>query len=125
MKTKIKVALAFIGLACAGVTFYKGLPKEQDLENTLLMENMEVLAGGESGESGGSYRYPEKSGDAEFCKLYVYKKGGVEVSRGTEPNDRFEVGVEYTKEVKEGLKDRCPIENGSGCNPYSCQEVPY
>lgn len=122
MKTKIKVALAFIGLACAGVTFYKGLPKEQDLENTLLMENMEVLAGG---ESGGSYRYPEKSGDAEFCKLYVYKKGGVEVSRGTEPNDRFEVGVEYTKEVKEGLKDRCPVENGSGCNPYSCQEVPY
>ena len=122
MKTKIKVALAFIGLACAGVTFYKGLPKEQDLENTLLMENMEVLAGG---ESGGSYRYPEKSGDAEFCKLYVYKKGGVEVSRGTEPNDRFEVGVEYTKEVREGLKDRCPIENGSGCNPYSCQEVPY
>ena len=63
--------------------------------------NIEALTRDETG-GGDNSRYPNR--DAKFCTLYVYSKGSVAIR---------------------GLEDRCPIKNGSGCNPYSCQEVPY
>lgn len=78
----------------------------------------------EDGGGGSNYRYPEAKGKAQFCKLYVYIKGGVVVSKGTEENPLYEGNAQYEKSIKEGLKDRCP-DDGKGCNPYSCQEVPY
>ena len=87
----------------------------------LLMANVEALA---SGDAGGSFRYPDKSGSAQFCKLYVYMKAGVVVSKGTEENPQYEGRAEYEKRTTEGLKDRCP-NRGGGCNPFSCQEVAY
>jgi len=89
--------------------------------NDLLMQNVEALA---KNDGGGSYRYPKKEGNAKFCTLYVYFKGSVEVAKGTSENPKYEGKAEYTKETKDGLKDRCP-DRGEGCDPYSCQEVSY
>lgn len=125
MKTNKKIGLALIGLACVGAGVYGGLhtynAAYQIDESDLLLENIEALA---QNESGGNYRYPKKAGDAKFCKLYVYKKAGIVVSISEEENKDYDASAEYTKEIKEGLKDRCP-DDGDGCNPYSCQEVPY
>lgn len=125
MKTNKKIGLVLIGLACVGAGIYGGLHTYNALDQTdesdLLLENIEALA---QNESGGNYRYPKKAGEAEFCTLYVYKKAGIVVSTSEEENKEFDASAEYTKEKKEGLKDKCP-DDGDGCNPYSCQEVPY
>lgn len=125
MKTNKKIGLVLIGLVCVGAGVYGGLhtynAAYQIDESDLLLENIEALARNESGDN---YRYPHLSGKPKFCTLYVYKKGGVVISTSEEANKEFDASAEYTKEKKEGLKDRCP-DSGNGCNPYSCQEVPY
>lgn len=88
--------------------------------NDLLLQNVEALSNDESNNP----RYPQSAGKAEFCKLYIYMKGGIIVSTTNYPNTAYELSGEYTKEIREGLKDRCP-DKGGGCNPYSCQEIPY
>lgn len=88
--------------------------------NKLVGLNVEALTQDESS----SFRYPEKSGSAVFCTLYVYKKGGIVVGKSSSEIPEYEASAEYTKISSEGLKDRCP-DKGKGCNPYSCQEVPY
>jgi len=125
MKTKKNAGLALIGLVCVCVCVYGGLYTynawNQTDESDLLLVNIEALA---QNESGGNYRYPNKEGEAQFCKLYIYKKAGIVVSVSDEENKEYDASAEYTKEIKEGLKDRCP-NKGEGCNPFSCQEVPY
>ena len=91
--------------------------------NSLLLQNVEALSNPSDGD-GNTYRYPNKQGKAKFCKLYVYMKAGAVVSTGTTENPTYEGKAEYEKKTIEGLKDKCP-DNGSGCNPYSCQEVAY
>ena len=83
--------------------------------------NIEALTSVETGV-GDNSRYPNR--DAKFCTLYVYSKGSVVIKRTTE-DPGLEASGEYSKSTIRGLEDRCPIKNGSGCNPYSCQEVPY
>lgn len=85
--------------------------------------NIEALTRDETG-GGDNSRYPNRDGDAKFCILYVYSKGSVVIKRTTE-DPGLEASGEYSKSTIRGLEDRCPIKNGSGCNPYSCQEVPY
>ena len=98
---------------------YKSLNEENSLY-TAIKHNVEALSDEETTQP----RYPKKDGKAQFCTLYVYKKAGVTISVGTQPNPSFEGGGEYTKETKRGLEDCCP-DKGTGCNPFSCQEVPY
>lgn len=125
MKTNKKIGLVPIGLACVGAGIYGGLHTYNALDQTdesdLLLENIEALA---RNESGGGHRYPDLAGKPEDCTLYIYKKGGITVAKGDSENPSYEGKAEYTKEKKEGLKDKCPRE-GNGCDPYSCQEVPY
>lgn len=125
-KSTLMVAL----VAVAGYGSYKAYEgyARNKRQSMLLTENVEALSQNTaSGENqGNSFKYPEKEGDAKFCKLYIYKKGDAVVYTGEEPNSQYEakVGIEYEKKVIEGLKDRCP-DRGEGCNPYSCQEIPY
>lgn len=108
-------------LAIAGVASY-AVTKSTNHSgfNNIIMQNVEALTNFENNDP----RYPKKEGKAQFCKLYIYMKAGVVVSTSEEPNASLEVSGDFTKEVREGLKDRCP-DKGEGCNPYSCQEIPY
>ena len=54
-----------------------------------------------------------------------FMKTNIEVIKRTTEDPGLEASGEYSKSTIRGLEDRCPIKNGSGCNPYSCQEVPY
>ena len=121
MKNKLFFLLPCI--AAVAITAFVGtktLKSNADESNELLMANVEALTSGEEN----NYRYPENKGQARFCTLYVYIKGGVVISTSSEPNTQYETSGEYTRITKEGLKDKCPLK-GKGCNPYSCQEVPY
>ena len=92
-----------------------------------LTENENTGGNGESltpGEST-SYRYPHLAGKAKSCKLYVYMKGGVVIGTSTSDDNSFEGEVGYEKIQISGLEDSCPINKAKGCNPYSCQQVPY
>ena len=73
----------------------------------------------------GGYRYPNKEGKAVFCYLYIYTniKTGAKLNFEDKQSD-FDSSAEWKLETKQGLKDKCP-NKGNGCNPYSCQEVPY
>lgn len=119
MAKKLFVPLAVAAVVAMGYVGY-GAYGSQSEEDALLVDNVEALASNENEK----YRYPDKSGDAKFCTLYVYMKAGVVVASGEDTNSNYEGKVEYTREKREGLKDRCP-NKGSGCNPYSCQEVSY
>ena len=61
------------------------------------MANVEAL----TSEEDVNYRYPERSGKALFCKLYVYMSGGVVVSSGTSSDvstsSRFSSVEPYSK----------------------------
>ena len=107
-------------IALAGSVGMRSLQRNKNINETLLMANVEAL----TSEEDVNYRYPERSGKALFCKLYVYMSGGVVVSSGTEEKPQCEGKIEYEKIIREGLKYRCP-DKGNGCNPYSCQEIPY
>ena len=120
MKLKILSESLFIGLiSFAGYYKYQTINEGNELY-AVINHNVEALSYDESDTS----RYPKREGKAQFCTLYIYKKGGVTISVSKDPNPVFEANGEYTKEVKRGLEDRCP-DKGAGCNPYSCQEVPY
>lgn len=84
MKTNKKIGLVLIGLACVGAGIYGGLHTYNALDQTdesdLLLENIEALA---RNESGGGHRYPDLAGKPEDCTLYIYKKGGITVAKGT------------------------------------------
>lgn len=111
-----------IGIVAAVLVFFSAtlIQKPRFNEtNPLFLQNIEALTNENT-----DYRYPHSAGKAQFCKLYVYIKGGIVVSVGTNENPQYEGKAEYEKCIKEGLKDRCP-DKGDGCNPYSCQEVSY
>lgn len=71
------------------------------------------------------YVYPHLEGKPVFCRMYVYVNvdTGVQVSL-EEEDASLEGNVKWEKRVESGLKDKCP-NRGNGCNPYSCQSVPY
>ncbi len=129
MKKSIKCGIAAAVLVAAGFTAYQSYSSYGVQDNSLLMQNVEALAqssdGGDGDANGGGFRYPDKSGKAKFCDLYVYiDASGKVVYSSTEENKQLEFGGKYEKKRTEGLKDRCP-DKGSGCNPYSCQVVSY
>ena len=122
MKKKIFmlcVALVVSAIAVVYCSIYKN-----HLTVDLVCGNLYALTRGESQ----NFRYPDKSGKAVFCTYYLYidMKTNGKVSESETENSELdaEVGITLRKEKKEGLKDRCP-KKGNGCNPYSCQEVPY
>jgi len=120
MKTRlIIVTTLFFAMVYAGYSVYESaiLTKAEKF----MKANVEALTSDESGEGG--YRYPDRRGKALYCTLYVYTKGSIVIKSEDIRND-LEVSGEYTRTTISGLKDRCPG-NGNGCNPYSCQEVPY
>lgn len=125
MNRKKKFVLSVLSaavLVSAGYVGYREVTNDESSD--LLLANVEALAGTENNNNNNNYRYPEKAGDAQFCTLYIYLRGGIVVSSGENTDSNYEGKAEYTREKREGLKDRCP-DKGSGCDPYSCQEVPY
>lgn len=94
--------------------------KDRKLMDMFVFES-DALAQNENSE----YRYPHNYGKAEFCTLHIYTNlsTGMIVS-SEEENSTLEGEVTWTKTTKQGLRDKCP-NKGDGCNPYSCQEVPY
>lgn len=124
-ENKKKAWIILVSVACIGTAFYGSLQKTdvltQTIENDLFMENIEALG---RGENGGGHRYPDLAGKPQSCTLYVYMKGGVTVGKGEGENPNYEGKAEYIKIKVEGIKDLCPRE-GNGCDPYSCQEIPY
>ncbi len=121
---KVKILVASVLFCAMGYTGYTAHEKMSMSEAERFMKtNIEALTRDEPG-GGGDFRYPKKDGDAKFCTLYVYTKGSVVIKRTTE-DPGLEASGEYTKSTIRGLEDRCPIKDGNGCNPYSCQEVPY
>ena len=120
MKNLKKIAMvAMLGIMSFGVYSTYEYVVTTDAEH-LMMENVEALTGPETGDD---HRYPERSGNALFCTLYVYTKGSI-VVKSEDVQTGLEASGEYTKTTVSGLKDRCP-NRGNGCDPYSCQEVPY
>ena len=131
MIKSVKCGIAAAVVVAAGVAAFQSYGSYGTQDNSLLMQNVEALAQGPDGGdgdagdgNGGGFRYPDKKGNAKFCTLYVYMKGDVKASVTDSPNPQLEASGEYTRTTTEGLKDRCP-DDGSGCNPYSCQEVAY
>ena len=131
MMKSVKCGIAAAVVVVASVAAFQSYGSYGTQDNSLLMQNVEALAQGPDGGdgdagdgNGGGFRYPDKSGKAKFCTLYVYMKGSVKASVSTDPNPQLEASGEYTRTKTEGLKDRCP-DKGNGCNPFSCQEVPY
>ena len=118
-KIKFLVAsLLFCAMSYAGYMGYERVTMSE--AERFMQANVEALT---SGESGSGFRYPDRSGRANYCTLYVYIKGSIKIEAVEERKD-LEATGEYTKTVISGLKDRCPSK-GNGCNPYSCQQVPY
>ncbi len=96
----------------------------RDLNRVKIFLNSDLSALTQN-EGQGQYRYPKNYGKAEYCNLYVYvniETGATIESDGA--NAELDAHVGWTKIIKQGLKDKCP-NKGDGCNPYSCQEVPY
>lgn len=120
---KVKILVASVLFCAMGYTGYTAYEKIAMSETEKFMQaNIEALTLDEPG-GGGDSRYPNKDGDAKFCTLYVYSKGSVVIKRTTE-DPGLEASGEYSKSTIRGLEDRCP-KKGNGCNPFSCQEVPY
>ena len=120
MKKTLFALPCMAAIALAAFVGMRTLERNKNINETLLMANVEAL----TSEEDVNYRYPERSGKALFCKLYVYMSGGVVVSSGTEENPQYEGKIEYEKIIREGLKDRCP-DKGNGYNPYFGQVIPY
>lgn len=129
MTTKSSLFTLLLGAAILGSGSYAYTnfhpSKRQTPPSDTLLANIEALSDGESSESGNNnFRYPKKDGKAEKCPLYKY----ISVSGGlsfTTEDPNAKVSGEYIKVSITGLLDTCPLENGDGCNPFSCQEVPY
>ncbi len=121
---KIKAFFAVAAIAAVGLGSYKAYGSytaaNMSEEDLFLAENVSAL----SQSDVNSHRYPKRDGNPDFCTLYVYMSGSVVVSKGTDENPQYEGKAEYTKSKVRGLEDRCP-DKGSGCDPYSCQEIPY
>ncbi|WP_455508624.1 hypothetical protein [Butyricimonas paravirosa] len=119
MKVKfIIAAMLFLAIAYAGYSVYESATLTG--AEKFMRANVEALT---LNEPGGDQRYPDRRGKALFCSLYVYTKGSI-VVKSEDVRKDLEVSGEYSRTTVSGLKDRCP-NNGNGCNPYSCQEVPY
>lgn len=94
-------------------------------QQSLIASFNKTLALANDSEGSGDYRYPNNYGKAEFCTLYVYvniRTGAKVESEDLKPSLTAELGWEKTTDS--GLRDKCP-KSGKGCNPYSCQKVPY
>ena len=107
----------------------------------LLTSQFEVLANGETGdegetggdggetgdgsETGGGFRYPDKSGNCKTCTFNKYTNIKTKVTITSESSiPELDMSAEWIKSSQPGLYDTCP-KKGKGCNPYSCQFVPY
>ena len=129
MKKSIKCGIAAAVLVAAGFTAYQSYSSYGVQDNSLLMQNVEALAqssdGGDGDANGGGYRYPDRRGRARFCTLHVYIDSNGKVAySSTEENKQLELSGKYEKTTRRGLEDKCP-DDGNGCSPFSCQEVPY
>ena len=118
---KMAIRFSCLLVLCVLVSFsFITLAKDRKLMDMFVFE-LDALAKDENSE----YRYPLNYGKAEFCTLHIY----INVNTGMtitseEENSSLEGNLSWTKTTKQGLRDRCP-NKGDGCNPYSCQEVPY
>ena len=130
MIKSVKCGIAAAVVVAAGFAAFQSYGSYGSQDNSLLMQNVEALAQGPDGGdgdggdgSGGGFRYPNKEGKAEFCKLYVYMKGNVEVYASDSPNPQLEAsGISY--KVLEGFYIKC-IDHGNGCTPTDCVIVNY
>ena len=123
MKNIIKATLAVAVVAASAAIGYATYNQYQNkllaYANPLLVENINALAESQT------YRYTHLDGKPENCTLYKYFNAntGVTYTAGDEMKElKAEAGWKYEK--KGGILDHCPL-NGSGCNPYSCQEIGY
>ena len=131
MTTKSSLYTLLLGAAILGSGSYAYTnfhpSKRQTPPSDTLLANIEALSDGESSESGNNnFRYPQKDGKAEKCTLFKYISLSGEGSfTSTDGGLEGKLEGKYIKTTITGLLDTCPIENGDGCNPFSCQEVPY
>lgn len=118
-KFSLRVAMLLI-LSISSVVGYE-VYKDSQLTSLL---SFETEALGNNGEGDG-YRYPEASGKAQECTMYVYVDLNTHASITLDSESpEFDASAQYTKYIKEGLKDKCP-RRGNGCNPYTCSLIPY
>lgn len=118
-----KIYVVGISIMCLSLAFFAiSLKKSSTMLND---SNVEALSEG-SGDPQITYRYPNREGKAVFCDLYIAinMETQARVVLGEDASE-VEVGAGWVKTTVEGLKDRCPKLSKLGCNPYSCQEVPY
>jgi hypothetical protein len=108
---------------CLSLAFFAiSLKKSSTMLND---SNVEALSE-DSGDPQITYRYPNREGKAVFCTLYIAinMETQARVVLGEEASEA-EVEAGWVKTSVKGLKDRCPTPSNLGCNPYSCQEIPY
>jgi len=112
-------ALCIVLISTVAIVYYNCY---DDYRFTQILESdIEVLSRAEND----NYRYPNKQGNARFCNLFVYVNIETGMTFTTEDeNTTLEGDLSWIKTDVQGLKDRCP-NRGDGCNPYSCQQVPY
>lgn len=127
MKKSIKTAMFAVAVVAAGFGGLKAYNAYSDNESTLMIANIEALSqnNGGDGANSGNFNCPNKSPKPKFCTLErcFSLSSGVHYADSSELF-KAEGNVAFTYRNVDGLKDRCP-EDGTGCNPYSCQFVPY
>lgn len=128
MKKSIKTAIFAFAVVAAGFGGLKAYNVYSDNESTLMIANIEALSqdNGGDGANSGNYRYPDKSGKCRKCTLNKC----FSLSTGIAYNDSNECiaaegHVSFKFDQVQGIYDLCDVPNGSGCNPYSCQQVAY
>src|SRR5690554_3369671 len=70
---------------------------------------------------GGLFHYPTRGGKPKQCTLYIeVDAGGRIVSQST---SQITANFGCTVRQTQGMKEKCPIDNGKGCTVYSCQKT--
>lgn len=128
MKKTLKTAMFAFAVVAAGFGGIKTYQSYTVNESTLMSANVEALSQDNSGDgaNSGNYRYPDKSGKCRKCTLDKC----FSLQTGIAYNDSNECiaaegHVSFEFHQVPGIYDLCDQPNGSGCNPYSCQQVAY
>lgn len=119
-----KIYVLGISIMCLSLAFFAiSLKKSSTMLND---SNVEALSES-SGDPQITYRYPRRNGRADDCIIYSYFNINTNLSMTLlAPDDnQYSANLGWEKKEISALKDKCPIIFGQGCNPYTCQEIPY
>lgn len=123
-KNFIKATLIATAITVVGLGSYKayGSYKAANMPtNDLLAENILALS-----DDANNTRYPHLQGKPNKCKLSIVISANAGVSyKNVSDLKSAEGNVNFSYSQVKGMEDSCPVTSPTGCNPYTCQQIPY